>query len=208
MFKKVGYSLIDKNNNEIEFWGFNINQEVSIPNPLSLPNGDQIHAPSLGSYGNFCLVERWIDGDPLKKDFVSEETKIFDGEKIIVTWKYRDPTEKEYAEAIQKHIDSIAKSRQYNDSISLSSYTNSTNTQWKQEAEIFVAWRDSVWTTTFQKLNEITQAINDAITQHDAQLEAAMQNGENIDANNFPLILPSKPTIEEIIAELPVITWP
>ena len=54
-------------------------------------------------------------------------------------------TEQDYTKAIQTHLDNIAKDRQYTDAISLTSYKDSTITQWASEATTFIAWRDSVW---------------------------------------------------------------
>ena len=39
--QKVGYSLIDENNNEIEFWGDNLSEERGKPSEIFLPNGCQ-----------------------------------------------------------------------------------------------------------------------------------------------------------------------
>lgn len=87
------------------------------------------------------------------------------------------PTIQDYSLAIQRHIDATAKSKQYNDSVSLVSYINSTNQQWKQEAEIFTAWRDSVWQYAFNLLEQVQQGT-----------------------------LP-QPTIEELVNSLPQINW-
>lgn len=176
--KKVGYSLIDENDIEIKFWGNNLGEDMEIPNPLFLPNGDVVHAPKLGYFDNLRLVERWIDGDEEKQYLkIADDIKSFDGEKMIVQWQYRLPNEQEYANEIQKYVDNIARSKQYNDAISLSSYVNSTNQLWKQEAEIFTAWRDSVWVFVFNKMDEVKQGISE------------------------------QPTLEELIASLPQITW-
>ena len=87
------------------------------------------------------------------------------------------PTLNEYTKAIQDHIDSVAKSKQYNDGVSLASYVNSTKTQWKTEAEIFVAWRDSVWEFSFDLLSQVQSGII------------------------------SQPTIDQLLNQLPQINW-
>lgn len=87
------------------------------------------------------------------------------------------PTIQDYSNSIQQHIDATAKAKQYNDAVSLVSYVNSTNTQWKSEAETFIAWRDSVWSYAFDELQKVQQGIIQA------------------------------PTIEEFINSLPKINW-
>lgn len=87
------------------------------------------------------------------------------------------PTEQDYANAVQRHIDSIARSKNYSDGVSLASYVSSTISTWATEAATFIAWRDSVWSYVFQVQQQVQQEIRPA------------------------------PTIEELISELPVISW-
>lgn len=87
-------------------------------------------------------------------------------------------TEQDYANAIQKHIDATAQDRQYSDGISLASYDSSTNPTWAAEAQTFIAWRDQVWIYAFTELEKV-------------------KNGTR-----------PQPSIEELLAELPSITWP
>lgn len=88
------------------------------------------------------------------------------------------PSQDEYADAIQKHIDATAQTRQYTDGISLASYDSSSNPTWAAEAQTFIAWRDQVWTYAFTELEKV-------------------KNGTR-----------PQPSIEELLAELPSITWP
>lgn len=174
---KVGYSLLDQSNNEVQFWGNILGQDISIPNPIFLPNGDHVHAPTLGEIGEYKLVERWIDGDINKRFLISGEAIAFDGEKTIVTWQYRQPTETEYANEIQRHIDKTAQSKSYENGISLASYDSSTNATWASEAQAFIAWRDAVWMYAYTELDKV-------------------KNGTR-----------PQPSIEELLQELPVISW-
>lgn len=177
--QKIGYSLIDENNEEVLHWGSTLGQEVGIPNPIFLPNNMQVHGiTEIGPIGDYRLVERWIDGDKSKAFLVSGETKAFDGEKIVLTWQYRLPNEQEYAEAIQKHIDTTAQSKDYENGVSLVSYNDSTNTKWASEAQTFIVWRDSVWAYAYNLMEQVKQGL-------------AVQ-----------------PTIEQLIAQLPQIVWP
>lgn len=83
-----------------------------------------------------------------------------------------------YSAAIQAHIDGTAQSRQYADGFALASYVNSTVPTWAAEATTFVAWRDQVWVYAYTEL-------------------AKVQSGAR-----------PQPSIAELIAELPAITWP
>lgn len=178
MQSKVGYSLVDQNNNEIKYWGNTLGEDISIPNPLYLPNGAHVYAPTLGDYGEYKLVERWIDGDISKQFLKSGEIISFENNKILITWQYRQPNENEYATFIQKHIDKIAQDKQYADGVSLASYDSSTIPEWATEAQTFVTWRDQVWVYAFTELEKV-------------------KNGQR-----------PQPSIEEFLQELPVITWP
>lgn len=84
----------------------------------------------------------------------------------------------EYSNAIQSLIDTTAKSKQYADGVSLASYENSTITQWQTEAQVFIAWRDLVWQTAFNILDQYRSGII------------------------------SKPTVDQILQQLPQIQWP
>ncbi len=95
--EKIGYSLVDSDNNEIQFWGDTAQQCEGIPNFIKLPNGDEVHCPpsdfscqttvtevdqndneTVIVTGSYRLVERWLQvGSP---EFIAYS----DG-KIIVT---------------------------------------------------------------------------------------------------------------------------
>lgn len=80
--------------------------------------------------------------------------------------------------AIQSHIDETARSRSYDSGNSLASYVASTNETWAAEAGAFVAWRDAVWVYAYAELDKVT-------------------------SGQRPV-----PTVEDFIAELPVMVWP
>lgn len=75
-------------------------------------------------------------------------------------------------------MDSVAQQRQYDSAISCASYVSSSIPQWKNEADVFVGWRDSVFSYTI------------------AQVQL-MQSGQR-----------SVPTFKEFQTELPEIVWP
>lgn len=84
----------------------------------------------------------------------------------------------DYENAIQAHVDTAARSKQFRDGVTLASYVASTNAQWAGEAAAFVAWRDAVWGYAYSEL-------------------ARVQAGQR-----------AQPTVAQILAELPVIDWP
>lgn len=53
-----------------------------------------------------------------------------------------------------------AKSKGYDNSYSLVGYVNSSNATWKAEADVFVAWRDSVWEAVFIEYSAIDSGGN------------------------------------------------
>jgi hypothetical protein len=88
------------------------------------------------------------------------------------------PPQQVYSAAVQAHIDATARGRGYDSGVSLASYVASTITSWAAEAAAFVAWRDAVWAYAYMEL-------------------AKVRNAER-----------SQPTVAELVAELPTITWP
>lgn len=56
---------------------------------------------------------------------------------------------------IQNLLDTTAQTKTYNDALHCVSYGLSTNTQWKAEAETFIAWRDDVYETALQILSDV-----------------------------------------------------
>lgn len=88
------------------------------------------------------------------------------------------PTVSDYEDAIQTHVDNAARSKLFRDGVTLASYVSSSIPQWAAEAQAFVAWRDAVWAYAYQEL-------------------ARVMGGER-----------AQPTVAEIIAELPLISWP
>lgn len=88
------------------------------------------------------------------------------------------PTQTDYSNAIQAHIDATAQSRQYSNGFALASYVTSTIPAWAVEAQTFVAWRDQVWVYAYTEL---------------AKVQAAQR---------------AVPTIAGFVGELPIISWP
>jgi len=84
----------------------------------------------------------------------------------------------DYADAVQAHVDAIAKAREFNDGVTAATYLTSTMPRWKADAEAFVAWRDQVWIYSYGELDKV-------------------RNGHR-----------PQPTIDAFINELPAISWP
>jgi hypothetical protein len=62
----VGYKLLNEKNKVISTWGGVWGQTPSIPNPLMLPDGGVIHAPSPDEeYNGYMLIEWHIETAPV-----------------------------------------------------------------------------------------------------------------------------------------------
>ena len=47
--EQIGYSLVDASGNEVQFFGDTKGRLHAIPQPIVLPNGDQVHCAEVGS---------------------------------------------------------------------------------------------------------------------------------------------------------------
>lgn len=83
-----------------------------------------------------------------------------------------------YESIVENHLDEVAKQRGYKDIVSLCSYKGSTDPIFNKEGTAGVAWRDQVWRKCYSIRDEFMNGIRTII-----------------------------PTVEELIAELPVFTW-
>lgn len=88
------------------------------------------------------------------------------------------PSMDDYTTAIDLHVEAAAQSKGYNSAAHLSGYATSTVHKWASEAAAFISWRDQVWLTAIEILRQVTAG----------EIE--------------------QPTIEDLIASLPVIDWP
>ena len=61
--------------------------------------------------------------------------------------------------AIDEHVESVAKAKGYNGAAHLASYLASTVAEWAAEAAAFVAWRDAVWVAAVATLDDVQQGI-------------------------------------------------
>jgi hypothetical protein len=88
--EQIGYSLIDASGNEVQAFGDTKGLLYSPPEMIELPNGDQVHAASVGEQlGEWRFVERWLSDSPPGPLYASTGRSVsFDGTKIIVTVTY------------------------------------------------------------------------------------------------------------------------
>jgi hypothetical protein len=54
---------------------------------------------------------------------------------------------------VQQLLDTTAQQKNYDNGVSLASYANSTIDSFKQEALVFIEWRDTVWNTCYYYLD-------------------------------------------------------
>lgn len=84
----------------------------------------------------------------------------------------------QYTTGVQKHLDDFARARNYDGILSAATYATSAVPKFKAEGQYAVEARDATWAKCYEIL-------------------AAVEGGTR------PM-----PTMEELIAELPVLTWP
>ena len=101
--------------------------------------------------------------------------RIEDGRVVMVE---RPETLDDYKQAIQAHIDAVARANDYDNGVSLAGYKGSAVEAYAADAEAFTTWRDPLWLTVFGILADVQSG---AIPQ---------------------------PTIPELIAMLPAPPWP
>jgi hypothetical protein len=60
--------------------------------------------------------------------------------------------EAQYNGAVQAMLDAYAQSMRYDSMLSMSTYVNSSNAQFKAESTAALAWRDAVWASAYTTL--------------------------------------------------------
>ena len=89
-----------------------------------------------------------------------------------------EQTVAQYMAAVQKHLDDFARTQNYDGILSAASYATSTVPKFAAEGQYAVEARDATWAKCYEVL-------------------AAVEAGSR------PM-----PTLDELLAELPVLTWP
>lgn len=92
--------------------------------------------------------------------------------------EYEASTQAALTAAVQRHMDSVAGERNYDNIISCCTYATSSNAKFSAEGQAAVAWRDNVWVVCYEVLDEV-------------------KSGQR-----------AIPTEAELIALLPALVWP
>ncbi|MGC2661782.1 MAG: hypothetical protein WA324_27810 [Bryobacteraceae bacterium] len=124
-------------------------------------------------YEDILFYEWKVDGipQPLESDLLAEAAQWEKPIAMLGAFNI-------FVAFIEQFLDSTAQSKQYGSALSIATYANSTNVQWKAEADAFIAWRDAVF----------AYSIN---------IQAQVQ------ADQIPI-----PTLEEFEAGIPAMVWP
>lgn len=127
----VGYKLTRISDGAtVQSWGGTWGLCPGVPNPVRLPTGDDVHAPSLDTVMDGYVLNAWrMDAPPA--------------------------TEADYGAAVQQAIDGAARARGYLDGVTCASYAASGNAAWKNDATAFLTWRDAVWEFVYQTLAQV-----------------------------------------------------
>ena len=96
----------------------------------------------------------------------------------VIAKAAREEAMRNTMKAVQRHLDNVARSKGYDNIISLCTYATDSDPIFSAEGQAGVAWRGAVW-----------RYCNTVL----AEVEAGTR---------------AQPTVEELIAELPTITWP
>ncbi len=80
--------------------------------------------------------------------------------------------------AVQRHLDAWARTRNYDNVLALCTYATSTNPRFAAEGQRGVEMRDATWAKCYEILDEVMAGLRGI------------------------------PTVDELVAELPVLVWP
>lgn len=72
---------------------------------------------------------------------------------------------------IKDYMDEIVHAKQYDSAVSCASYTTSTIELWKRQADIFIAWRDSVFLYIIEQVQKMRDGERDVPTFDDFKRE-------------------------------------
>ena len=111
-----------------QIYGFDDDQKSLIPI-------DAIEIPSTYIFAQYPFLS------------VVKGTIKFDSSAYNIANKVQ--TISDYKTAVQANLDSVANSWGYDSLAIAASYANSTNPQFKAEAEALIAWRDNYWTEAY-----------------------------------------------------------
>ena len=94
-----------------------------------------------------------MQGYKLKKEQI---ISAFGGNTVFneITTPTIEYTISDFYDAVEEYIEATARSRGYSNAAILAGYVYSKIPNWKNEAEIFIAWRDSIWVSVFEILDK------------------------------------------------------
>lgn len=99
------------------------------------------------------------------------------GNAMDLTALTEQQIQKYFEDAIEAYMTSVVQTRNYRDIHTAASYVNSTNEKFAKEGAACNKWRDDVWNKCYEILGEVKSGFR-------------------------PI-----PTLEEVIAELPLLDW-
>ena len=108
---------------------------------------------------------------------IEEHEEYYEVVEIPVHVPTAEEIQKMLTDGVQAYMDTKAQERGYDNIHTACSYANSTDEVFKAEGTACLAWRDSVWRKCYTILDEV-------------------KTGKR-----------AIPTLEEVIAELPVLVW-
>ncbi len=144
----------------------NISDLLSYKYPNETQNGQIV----LRDDGQGIYIREWHVQDIPQP--TNDEILSWENEAKLLKFKA------EATELINRHVETTAQEKGYDNGFACATYINSTIPQWQAEAQAFVAWRDNVWLF-------------------------AITNLQQIEAGQVPI-----PELDELIGLLPQIEWP
>lgn len=82
----IGYQLLDADNDILQSWGGSFGQTPEVPSRIDLPNGDQVHCPSLGGTYDGCRLVEW-QADPPEVEPIRDPIAELDALKAALVAK-------------------------------------------------------------------------------------------------------------------------
>lgn len=136
-----------------------------------------------------CSCDYEVDKDDLasrneaavqsEENYEISDIKLVNGAIVVI--EPEPPTDEElqqyFEDAIEAYMDSVVQTRNYKNIHTAASYVNSTNEKFAKEGAACNKWRDDVWDKCYAILAEVKAGVR------------------------------AVPTLEEVIAELPVLEW-